>query len=325
MVTINPYAGGVPKFDNWCATLRLMVLATAVFWANGVHAQTQAQKDQAQSEIGAAFSGFKDAINAHTAAGDLAYTHLLPYFDANFRNDGKGAIESTAEIADGLRGGSVSAGAVLSIVSLTTDANGNSKASTTGTLSAITLKGPFTQSWSPTSPDSADFAWYFKLAGGTWKLYGNQEPGQFSVKTFIENRQSGPDCPSCSGVFNFVWFDANVALGQISSITVTGSGFNATPLVIGATNSRQKQGSPSPAPVMTFSSQTFQFYGPAVSSLPPPGSVYTFTVTPTSGSVSVTTEDASLGQAITQGSLTVHGASPTAALDVLPRLPAALK
>ena len=40
------------------------------------------------------------------------------------------------------------------------------------------------------------------------------------------------------------------------------------------------------------------------------------TVTPTAGSVSVTTEDASLGQAITQGSLTVHGASPTAALAV---------
>ena len=102
-------------------------------------------------------------------------------------------------------------------------------------------------------------------------------------KAFIENRQSGSTCIGCDGAYNFVWFDARVSQQLISSITVTGPGFNAAPLVVTGSDTRQKQASPLPAPAMSFVYQGYQLYGPAVSSLPAPGSVYTFTITPTSG------------------------------------------
>jgi len=272
----------VPQFDIRRASLRVMLLVLAGFASSVVLAQTQAEV-QALADINAVLTNFRAAVNARTTAGDLDYTHLLPYFDANFRHDGAGVNEATAEFAEGLRAGSISTGSAAAILSLSTDANGNSKASTTGTVSATTADGPFTQTWSPTNPDFSDFAWFYKPAGGSWKLYGNQEPGKIRVNTFIENRQSGNACQGCDGAYNFVWFDAQMPQGQISSVTVTGPGFNATPLVISGTQSKQRQASPAPAPKLNFSYQQFTLGGPAVSSLPAPGSVFTFTLTPASG------------------------------------------
>ena len=262
---------------------RLMALVFLAIFASGARAQTQAET-QALAEISTSMNNLKSAINARTAAGSLDYTHLLPFFDSGFRHDGANATEVSADFAQGMRSGSISTGTVNTLVSLTTDANGNSKASTTGSVSGSNPEeGSFTQTWNPTSQDGSDLAWYYKPAGGTWKLYGNQSPGRFRVQTFIENRQSGNSCQGCDGTFLFTWFDAEVPLGQISSISVTGPGFNATPLVIADVRTQEKQASPAPAPKLRFSRQTFRFNGPAVSSLPAPGSVYTFNVTPTSG------------------------------------------
>jgi len=279
---INHHLGLVTQSGVWRAASRVMLLVLAAFWSSGSFAQTQAEV-QALADINVALSNFKATINAHTAAADLDYTHLLPYFDANFKHDGAVPNDTTAEFAESLRAGSISTISAAAIVSFATDANGSSKASTTGTVSATTVDGGFTQSWSPTNPDFSDVAWFYKPAGGTWKLYGNQEPGRIRVDAFIENRQSGNSCQGCDGTYKFVWFNAQIPQGQISTVAVTGPGYNATPLVLSGTQSKQLQASPAPAPKVSLFYQTFQLNGPAVADLPTPGSTYTFTLTPTTG------------------------------------------
>jgi hypothetical protein len=267
------------KLELPFAALCRMFLAAALFWAHGAIAQSQAQAD-----INTALAGFAATINAHAAAHDLDYTHLLPYFDGNYRNDGNGVNAGAADLADGLRGGSVASLLVNGVVSLATDAGGNSIASTTGALAANTAAGPMNLVWNQFSTDFTELTWYYKPAGGSWKIYGNQQPAKIQILTFTENRQSGLACAiGCDGIYYFTWFNAQAPQGRFNAITVNGPGYAGVPLVAFGTQTEQRQASPPPAAPLIFTYDQFVLNGPAVTAFPPVGSTYNFTLASNSG------------------------------------------
>ena len=256
--------------------LSLIAMLATLFWAHGAFAQTQAQ-----AEINAVLTDFAGVVNAHSAARDLDYTHMLPFFDANFRDDGFNT--AAAAFADNFRGGSISSLSVNGIVSLSTDAAGNSLASTTGSVNVSFPQGPFSANWAPSlaEQDLSGLVWYYRPVGGTWKMYGNQEPAKLRVQTFTEIRSSG--LSGGDGTFFFVWFDARAPQNSFTSISVTGPGYSATPLVNFGTQSEQLQASPPPAAPLVIPVDQLVLNGAAVATLPPVGTPYTFTLTPASG------------------------------------------
>jgi hypothetical protein len=252
------------------ASLRVIIVLSAAWW-------TPAALADAQADINTSLTNFRSLVNSHTAAGDLDYTQLTPFFDANFLENGDTATSIAAEFADGLRGGSISSAAVSSVVTLSTDSVGTSTASTNGSLTAITNYGQQSLTWTPQFSDMP-LVWYSKASSGTWKLYGNQLPANVQVQTFTENRQSG--CGSgCDGVFYFLWFNARAPQNNFTTISVDGPGVTAAPLVLSGTQTKTKQASPPPAAPVSFIYDQFVNNGPSITSLPAVGTEFTFTLT----------------------------------------------
>jgi len=214
------------------------------------------------SAVQTALAGATATLNALAAivngkGAALTATDLSSLFDPTFLDNGEDATLGAARFATGLRGSTLNSITIDRI--LRYDDIGK----------VIEVSGP-----------GLDPTFRKQGAGGSWLFFGNQRPAdgglQVLWRTDVEpNRTTGPRAN--------INVDLRAPKGVLSSVALSGGGiFNNTPM---AKSPILDVVTYKPTPTTTLQVQRDRFLGGAdLSTFTPPGTVFTFTLTPAMGS-----------------------------------------
>lgn len=244
---------------------------------------TSAAQKTALIGVSTALNQFAAIVNSKGAA--LADSDLSALFDAAYLNDGFGANVEAARFASDLRGATINSFTVDRLLSYD---DTNKIVSIVGrvsiTVNGVTLTEKFT----------ADDGFSFKQqADGTWLLYGNRRPASGGLQ--VEMRTDVfPPCPttttSCgtTGPRKSINIDVRAAKGTISTVTISGGGLFTNTNVPKSGTTEVEEIAATPTTTLTVQKDAF-FLSQNLVDFPPAGTVFTFTVTPVSGSPSTFT------------------------------------
>jgi hypothetical protein len=225
--------------------------------------------------VTAALAQLKATVNAKGAA--LTSSDLLDFLDPNYLDRGFNRALGAAKLATNLRGLVISfridrvlafdAAARLIRVAVTA----------LTTRDEITLGAEVSQ--------DAGGVTFKQQADGTWRLAGDQRIAQARVRVKTVRNQLGDPC--CDGVFKVISLQVSAPQGVVSSAMVTGGGFTSAAM---PKNPATFVETLRPTPTTTLDVVIDHFDvppdapgGTAVTSFPPAGTLFTFTVTPQTG------------------------------------------
>lgn len=259
-----PSDNGLVSIARWFVRSLIIPVACASI-ALGA---TIAAADTTLTDINARLAAFAAVVNSKTST-TLLSSDLLPYFDADFMQDGFNREEKAAQFANFLQDSSNFAASVTQLTALSADAAG-ATAHTIGSMYGNAGGEPFIQLWDGYGPNSGMGSYHLPV-NGSWGLYGNQRIANAEIRTPLINQQCGG---SCDAVRRFRAFQAWAKSGTIQSVAVSGenSAFQDTEVPLRGT---MADGG--------LSSDYFSLWPSEVTSFPDSGSAYTFTVTPISG------------------------------------------
>jgi len=228
------------------------------------------------SAVQTALAGATATLNALAAISNakgaaLAATDVSSQFDAAYLNDGEDATLGAARFAGDLRGVTINSVTIDRIVSYDDAA----KIVTVGATASVS-QGGVTQM----QPEGEPLAFRQQGAGSAWLLYGDQRPaaGGLQVEWRTDVGPGGTIGPRAN-----INVDLRAPMGVVGSVTLSGGAiFNNTPIVKSPIIEVVTY---QPTPTTTLQVQRDVFLGGAdVSTFPPPGTVFTFTLTPVTGS-----------------------------------------
>jgi len=211
----------------------------------------------------------KQTVNAQ--GDNLAGTHLVGFYDVNFLDDGVDETIDSGELAESLRG--------VTISSLTIDRVISYDDSNKVLAVVVTLSSP---SGTMTAGEREGGLAFKKQVDGSWKLYGHRRLGVSNVQVEMRTDKTPSGVTAARQNVNV---DFRAPQGTVNSVTITGGNglFNNTP--VPSSNSTELvtvQAYPPPgAPTFYFRDTFFAGSDSALAGL----SSFTFAVTPASGPV----------------------------------------
>lgn len=222
------------------------------------------------------------AATVNSKGTNLADADLAGYFDTGYKNDGNRADVDTAFLADELRGKTINAFTIQKLLSYD-DANkivqvaaiaSTPEAKLTPVASANLAEGGFVGG-----------TFYKQQVDGSWKIYGNQRIAQADASVLMENRMVST-CPAATCATQELKRGVVAPAGTVTGVTVTGAPGNLT-----MTSSTSLTNTVHPTPTTMRDIHLDSFFDERTASpLPPVGSIYTFQVTPSVGSVQTYTD-----------------------------------
>ncbi len=215
--------------------------------------------------VNASLGKIKDIVNSKGNA--LADTDLLPFLSQDFLEEGENRAISAAEGANDLRGVTINSFSVIGIHSFDeTNKIISVEVSSSETFGGVTET--FTETFS------------FKQVGADWLIYGDQSIVNIILNVGMQTdiTGSGTSTNKVAGVFVIA------PKGTVSKVAVSGGGiFSDTDVPTNGTRVNSEiLPSPNGQP-LTIEQDTFGIKVD-LSSFPAPGTAFTFTITPVSGS-----------------------------------------
>lgn len=236
----------------------------------------------ATSEQQAALQGVQNTLSQLAAAVNgkgnlLADSDLIGFFDPSYRENGDNRNIGAAELATGLRGITINSFTVDRILSH----NVANKVISIAGIASLTAGGVTIQE----VVDEEGEGLIFKgQPDGSWLFFGNQRIARVDADIQMENRMD-PSCTGCNGPQKVLHLQEEAEVGAISAVAVAGGGadYTLTKNTLLSVDTLE----PTPGVFLDITRERFDLCPPTCTSLsafPPAGTVYTFTVTPATGS-----------------------------------------
>lgn len=209
---------------------------------------------------------FAGAINSKGAS--LAESDITPFLASNFKHESKNGTQFADEIVTNFRGATCTV-AVTGVNSF----DDTTKIADVSFTLFVTPSGASTAIPQPVRMT-------FQLVSGSWLFLGDQRIANVQIQTEARSTQTGSSTTNSPDVN----VDVSAIQSTVTGCSVTGGPFSSTALTKGNTNSKTITPNPGGASSFLVQDDFFAFQPLAASSLPAPGTAFSVTVQPASGS-----------------------------------------